>query len=313
MRVFTDGEECTSETTTIGDEAVVGEPNSLHSNLASIKSIVAIGSARGGVGKSAITANVAAALARAARKTGIVDADLNSPSILPMLGMKALRRPPATEWIDPGAGPLGLRIASVDLLPDTQSVPFSLFEFEGEAPPVLPNGRAPAQVGYTSSLQRLLGHTRLGALDVLLVDLPPGIEALARFARMVPRAGLLLLSHPSDLAARAATTMLRYAAANAIPVIGIVENMSGFYCGSCHAVRPLMPQGSVTAVAVEAGVPLIERLPFDPRMAETTDRGTLFIKEYPDTPMAKQLIAIAHTIDSAARVATPAPAPERSL
>ena len=229
---------------------------------------MALASARGGVGKSSITVNLAAALAQSGRKIGIIDADLNSPSILAMLGIKAPRRPVVTEWIEPGAGPLGIRVASVDLLPDVESAPVSFLEFDDEPLPET-NGQIVAEVGYSKTLRRLFEQTRLGAIDLLLVDLPPGIEAVARLIQMAPQAALVILTHPSELSARAARTMGELAAANATAVIGVIENMAGFRCEGCHSVRPLMPQGSVAPVVHDLGIPLIERLPFDPHLAET--------------------------------------------
>jgi MinD superfamily P-loop ATPase len=75
--------------------------------------------------------------------------------------------------------------------------------------------------------------------------------------------------------------------------------MAGFNCDGCHSVRPLAPQGSVASLARETGVPMLERLPFDSRLAETSDRGVLFVREYADTPLAKQIVALAHSIDRA--------------
>src|SRR5215469_8317883 len=100
------------------DSSVREEEARALANLAAVRAIVACGSARGGVGKSALLVNIAAALALAGRKIGIVDADLNSPSITGMLGMKTGRRVFSTDAIEPAAGPLGLRIVSSELLPE---------------------------------------------------------------------------------------------------------------------------------------------------------------------------------------------------
>ena len=296
MRVFKDGESGARPGIASAGDAT----SQLQANLAAVKAVVALGSARGGVGKSSITVNLAAALAHAGRKIGIIDADLNSPSILAMLGMKAPRRPVVTEWIEPIAGPLGLRVASADLLPDVESAPVSFLE-AGDEPLPEANGRGLVEVGYSKTLRQLFEQTRLGALDLLLIDLPPGIEAVTRLIRMTPQAGLVILTHPSELSARSARALGELAAANATPVIGVIENMAGFSCEGCHSVRPLMPQGAVAPVAHDLGIPLIERLPFDPHLAETTDRGVLFVREYPDTPLGKQLIAMAQVIDHATK------------
>jgi ATP-binding protein involved in chromosome partitioning len=294
MRVFKDGETC-APLGSAGDAA-----SQLQTNLAAVKTVVAIASARGGVGKSCTTVNLAAALAQSGRKIGIIDADLNSPSILSMLGITVPRRPAITERIEPAAGPLGIRAASVELLPDADSAPVSFLEVE-DVSMTGRNGPVATEVNYSRTLRRLFEQTRLGALDLLLIDLPPGIEPVARLIATVPQASLLLITHPSGLAARATRAMGEMAAAGATPVVGIIENMAGFCCENCHSVRPLMPQGAVAPVARDLNITLIERLPFDPRFAEATDRGVLFVREYPDTPLAKQLIAMAHTIDRATK------------
>jgi Mrp family chromosome partitioning ATPase len=137
---------------------------------------------------------------------------------------------------------------------------------------------------------------------MLLVDLAPGVEHIYRLLKIVPRAKLLLASHPSELSARATHSAIGITSQHPDAVIGVVENMAGFNCDGCHRVRPLMPYGSVGTRAREAGVPLLERLPFDPRFAETCDRSLIFIREYPQTPMAKQLVALAQTLERAADV-----------
>jgi ATP-binding protein involved in chromosome partitioning len=299
MRIFKDegeGAGCLPATT----EAL----SRIRANLAGVKAVVALGSARGGVGKSALAVNVAHALASGGRKVALLDADLNSPSILPMLGIKPARRMPVAEWLEPIAGPLGLRVISVNLLPDHAVPPISFLEEDvtNGAPLTSPNdnGRSPVPVGYTNALVRLFAETRFGALDLLLVDLAAGLEAFVRFTQIVSNAGLVAVCHPSELSARATAAMLTLATDSHITVLGVIENMAGFSCDSCHTVRPLMPQGSVAAAARAAGVTLLERLPFDPRLAETSDRGTIFVREYPDTPLGKQLVAMANAIDHAA-------------
>jgi ATP-binding protein involved in chromosome partitioning len=296
MRLFKDGESCAPLGNGSGGDAV----SQLQANLAAVKVVVAIASARGGVGKSTTTVNLAAALAQSGRKIGVIDADLNSPSILAMLGIKAPRRPAVTEWIEPLAGPLGIRVAGVDLLPDLESAPISFLDID-DGSLAESNGPVATEVGYSKTLRRLFEQTRLGALDLLLIDLPPGIEPTARLIQMVPQAALLIITHPSGLSARATRTMGELAAAKEATVVAIIENMAGFCCENCHSVRPLMPQGAVAPVAHDLNIPLLERLAFDPRLAEATDRGTLFVREYSDTPLAKQLVALAQVIDSATK------------
>lgn len=296
MRIFRDGANVAGGENLAG----VNGNSRVRANLESVKTVVAVGSARGGTGKSSILVNLAAVLAQAGRKVGILDGDLNSPSIVALLGMKPPRGFIPAEWIDPNAGPLGLRIVGSNLLPDVSSIAVSFLDLDASAVAENHsngNGRQSAEAGYSTAMGQLLSRTRFGALDLLLIDLPPGVEACARILDITPQAGLLVVSHPSELAARANKPVIDLARERGAALLGIVENMAGFNCDSCHTVRPLMPQGEVGAVATALGVPLLERLPFDPRFAETCDRGTLFVREYADTPLAKQLSGIAHAID----------------
>ncbi|HJU11345.1 MAG TPA: P-loop NTPase, partial [Candidatus Binataceae bacterium] len=266
-------------------------------NLAAVRAIVAFGSARGGVGKSALLVNTAAALALAGRKIAIIDADLNSPSICTTLGVKAGPRGFAADEIEPVAGPLGLRIVSAESLPSGQT-PVNFADID-ETSTVAQNGAHPNEFGYMSTMRRLLGYFRLGALDFVLMDLAPGIEHIYRLFKIVPRAKLVIATHPSESSARAMRGANAAASEFSGSVVGVVENMAGFNCDGCHRVRPLMPHGSVALHARESGTVILERLPFDPRLAETCDRGVIFIREYPQTPLGKQLIGLAQAIDKA--------------
>jgi ATP-binding protein involved in chromosome partitioning len=267
-------------------------------NLGAVRTIIACGSARGGVGKSALVVNLAAALALTGRKIGIVDADLNSPSISAMLGMRMRRQAfVSEEEIEPATGPLGLRIISSEFLPEGEP-PVSFVDI-AEATPVSQNGAHPNEFGYLATMRRLLGHAQFGTLDLVLIDLASGIEHIYRLFKIVPSMKLLLVTHPSDLSARAMRTALSLASLHPDAVVGVVENMAGFNCDGCHQVRPLLPYGAVATRVREAGAALLERLPFDSRFAETCDRGVIFVREYPQTPLAKQIGALARVIDKA--------------
>jgi ATP-binding protein involved in chromosome partitioning len=271
----------------------------LRTNLAGVKSVIAIASSKGGVGKSTLTVSLAAVLALAGRKVAILDADLNSPSIVAMLGMKVPRRFHSQGGIEPGAGPLGLRVAASNLLPDGEAAPVSFLDDEA-APAESTNGHRPVELGYAATLRRLLTQTRFGTIDLLLIDLGPGIEQLFRIAQVAPLSGVLIVTQPSQISVNASRAALEMSSLCSTPVIGVVENMVGFNCDGCHAVRPLMPHGDLTALANAMGVPVLARLPFDPRLAECCDRGVIFVREYADSPLARQLTALAQSIDLAA-------------
>jgi ATP-binding protein involved in chromosome partitioning len=292
MRIF---REVGTDTDSAGTQPAE-EIAQLRANLAGVRSIIAVTSAKGGTGKSSIVVNLAAALALGGRKVAILDADLNSPSIVRMLGMKVPRRFHSMDGIEPGAGPLGLRIAAGNLIPGGEPPPMSFLEDE-PPPPGAGNGHGPLELSYSATLRRLLTQTRFGTLDLLLIDLASGIDQLLRIAGIAPLNGAIVVTQPSDISVRASVAALEMASLCSIRVIGLIENMIGFNCDGCHTVRPLMPHGDLAAVANAAGIPILGRLPFDPRLAECSDRGVIFIKEYADTPLARQLTALAQALD----------------
>ena len=267
----------------------------IRANLADIGATLLIASAKGGVGKSIITANVGAALARRGRKVAIFDADLNSPSIIAMLGMKQPRGLPLVEGIEPAAGPHGLRVISSDLLASVEPPPVAFVEPENE--PLATSPARPTATRESDALFQMLTQARLGSLDFALVDLAPGIEDLYAVARMVRPHGIVMVSHSSAQSVRATQQAVRVARRIDVPVVGLIENMAGFNCDGCRAVRPLMPEGNLAGAANDLELPVIGRLPFDPRLAEASDRGRLFIHEFADSPLAKLLIEIATTIE----------------
>ncbi len=266
---------------------------------AGVRAMIAIGSAKGGVGKSAIAVNLAAALALAGRKVGILDADLNSPNVFAMLGVKAPRRVFASDAIEPISGPLGLRVVASSLLPEGEPPPVSFLADESALEAGNGNGHGMAELDYAPALRRLLSQTNFGALDLLLIDLAPGLDQLYRMARIAPLDGVVIVTQPSEFSVMAARGAIEIAARCAVPVLGLIENMIGFSCEGCHTVRPLMPQGDLAAIARNAGVATLARLPFDSRLAECCDRGVIFIREYADAPLAKSFHELARLIERA--------------
>ncbi len=292
MKIFSEFEE------PAGNGAGAKTPADLEQvrpNLASVKATLVLASAKGGTGKSLLAVNLAGALAHAGRKVGILDADLNAPSILQMLGTKAPLRFLSGEGIEPVAAPLGIRVASVELLTEAMRPAMSFLD---EEPAPTPVAIAPVQLNHSAALRRMLGQTRFGPLDLLIIDLAPGIENLNRLMRIMVPTGVVLVTHASGSAALAIRHALDLNKDIAAPILGTIENMVGFGCDNCRSVRPLFPQGEASRIAREADLPIIARLPFDPRLAESSDRGRIFVSESSETPIAKQLTELARQIDA---------------
>ena len=278
-------------------------------NLSQVGATIALASARGGVGKSMLAVNIAAALALKGKKVAIVDADLNSPSVAAMLGMKPSRNFPMVEGIEPAAGPHGLRTVSSAQLSGGEAPAISFaqdYDQDGQgdgvgAAPAIPT---PALLSYSGALHRILGQTQFGTLDLLLIDLASGLDRLHSVAAMVSLDGVLLLSHPSEHASHAARHAIEISSAIGAPIVGIVENMIGFNCDGCRQVRPLWPEGNLHGVAREHKVPIIARLAFEPRLADSSDRGALFVREYASTPTGKGLLDLATQVEAMIATAT---------
>jgi ATP-binding protein involved in chromosome partitioning len=275
----------------------------IRTNLSGVGATIALASARGGVGKSMLAVNIAAAWAMKGRKVALVDADLNSPSVTAMLAMKPQRRYPTTEGVEPAAGPHGLRVVSSDQLPGGEAPPISFVQDYDQADgngsePAVPAPMRPAELSYREALSRMLAQSQFGTVDLLIIDLASGLDRLHALTSMMALDGVLLLTHPSAQETSAARHAIKIGRAIGAPVVGIVENMAGFNCDGCRAVRPLWPEGDLNGLAREAAVPILGRLAFEPRLADSTDRGVLFVREYASTPTGKVLAEIASQVEA---------------
>ncbi len=307
MRIFSDIESDGS----VGPSVDLADARErIRTNLSGVGATIALASARGGVGKSMLAVNIAAALTMKGRKVAIVDADLNSPSVAAMLGINPQRRYPMIEGIEPAAGPHGLRVVSSDQLPGGEAPPISFvqdydqIDGNNDGQPVAHAPTRPVELSYREALRRILAQTQFGSVDFLIIDLATGLDRLCSVAAMVALDGVLLLSLPSAQDAIAARQAMKIGRAIGAPIVGIVENMVGFNCDGCRAVRPLWPGGALHGVAREAAVPILARLAFEPRLADSSDRGLLFVREYGSTPTGKVLADIAGQVEAMVAVRT---------
>jgi ATP-binding protein involved in chromosome partitioning len=266
-----------------------------HPGLAQVKAIVAFASAKGGTGKSTMATSIAVALALKGRKIGIADADLDAPSVAEMLGLPRVRLIPTNEGVEPANGPFGIRIIANDPSWSQPPVSFALDDAQWE-----PNGLTPAASEKFTSLDDLTVRARFGALDLLLIDLAPGFANAARLSESVDRVGVVMVLPASGISTGAVRRALEEARRKRIRMVGLIENMQGFYCGSCHSVRPLLPRSDVGALARDFDLPILGRVPFDSRLAEACDGGHAFVREYPDAPVTKLINEAAQNLFAAA-------------
>jgi ATP-binding protein involved in chromosome partitioning len=236
---------------------VVAQRARVAERLASVRAVVTVVSGKGGVGKSFTTASIASAAARRGLSVGVVDADLRSPTVARMLGAEG---PLAVnhDGVSPAVGVHGVRVISADFL-------------LGDGRPL--TWREPADERFVwrgalemGALRSFLGDVDWGPLDVLLVDLPPGADGVSDVATLVPAvAGALAVTIPSDESRRSVARTMRALVEAHLPLLGVIENMSAYLCGACGSVGPLFVGDAGQALAAEFGVPVLARVPFDPR------------------------------------------------
>jgi ATP-binding protein involved in chromosome partitioning len=244
--------------------------------LPTIRNILAIASAKGGVGKSTTAANLALALARQGARVGLLDADIYGPSQPLMMGLAGER--PTTE---DGKRLIPLRAYGVEVM----SIGFLI---DPEQPMVW---RGPM---VTQALTQLLGDTRWGELDYLLVDMPPGTgDIQLTLAQRVPVSGAIIVTTPQDIALADARKGLMMFRKVAVPVLGIVENMATHVCSQCGHEEHVFGAGGGGRMAAQYGVPLLGSLPLDIRIREQTDGGRPTVVAEPDGRIAQAYHEIA--------------------
>jgi ATP-binding protein involved in chromosome partitioning len=222
--------------------------------LRDVASVVVIISGKGGVGKSYVTSALAIALARSGSAIGVLDADLQSPTVARMLGA---RGPLSVEHdaVIPATGHQDIRVISMDLLL-AEGAPLRWTSTTGEE-------HTWRGVAETGALREFLADVAWGKLDALLVDMPPDSSRLADLAALVPAlAGAIAVTIPSDESMHSVARAMRAATDAGVPLLGVVENMSGYACQGCDVVRPLFGGDAGATLARDFDVPLLARLPF---------------------------------------------------
>lgn len=246
-------------------------PHAVQGTLApvdGISNIVAVASAKGGVGKSTVAANLALALQHEGARVGVLDADIYGPSQPIMLG-RAGEQPVSTDGktFEPIEA-LGMQMISIGSIVD-------------QAQPMVWRGPM-----VTQALNQLLFQTNWRDLDYLVVDMPPGTgDIQLTLAQKVPVAGAVIVTTPQDIALADAIRGLKMFEKVHIPVLGLVENMSTFVCPSCGEATALFGSGGGAGAAEEHGMVLLGELPLDIRIREETDAGKPTVSADPDSPV----------------------------
>jgi len=249
----------------------------LRARLSPVRFVVAIVSGKGGVGKSTITAGLAGCFAVSGWRVGVLDADLNGPTMAKMLGVRGARLQMAEGGVEPPRTSLGVKVMSMDLLLASDATPLT---WDAPTQDEAHTWRATMEA---NALREFLGDTNWGDLDLLLLDLPPGTDRLATVTSLVPGlAGTVIVTIPSDVSQLVVRKSITVASRARAPVLGLVENMAGVF-----------PGRDVAELANETGVELLGRVPFDHALAIAGDQGEAFVVKDAGRDAVKALHAIA--------------------
>ncbi|MEM2929564.1 MAG: Mrp/NBP35 family ATP-binding protein, partial [Thermoproteota archaeon] len=264
-------------------EGLEEQEKRLRERMSKVRHKVAVISGKGGVGKTMVTVNLAVVFAKKSTpgKVGILDADIHGPCVPRMIGMKGdiLRISPIGAF--PATGPLGIKVVSIDFLLPSQETPVIW--------------RGPLKM---SAIRQFLSDITWGELDLLLIDLPPGTgdEALSVMQLLPEMDGVVIVTIPSEVSQDVVKKAVMFARELNIPVIGVVENMSGLICPNCGTRIDVFKTGGGEAMSRELGIDFLGKIPLDPRICEASDEGMPFIINQEDSPAAKSFAEIAEKI-----------------
>jgi ATP-binding protein involved in chromosome partitioning len=245
--------------------------------VAGVKSIIAVASGKGGVGKSTVAVNLALGLAALGLKTGLLDADIYGPSVPRLLDIKEKPRSDGKK-LSP-IEKFGLKAMSIGFLVD-------------EDKPMIWRGPM-----VQSAITQMLGDVEWAPLDVLVVDMPPGTgDAQLTLAQRVPLKGAIIVSTPQDLALIDARKGLAMFRKTEVPVLGIVENMSMFICPNCGHETHIFGHGGARETAAQLGVDFLGEIPLVQAIRETSDAGTPIVAQAPNGPEARAFLLLAQKV-----------------
>ena len=252
--------------------------------LPQVKNVILVGAGKGGVGKSTVSVNLAAALAREGAKVGLLDADFYGPSVPLMTGITEKPVSPDGKTLLP-LEKHGLKVMSIGFLVEADQALI---------------WRGPMLHG---ALMQLVRDVRWGELDYLILDLPPGTGDVAlSLSQSVRAAGAVLVTTPQDVALADVVRAKQMFDKVHIPVLGIVENMSQFVCPHCSQATPIFNRGGGHKAAEMFSIPFLGEIPLDLKIRESGDAGKPVVLSAPDSPEAQAFMAMARNI--AGRVST---------
>ena len=252
--------------------------------MGKVKHKIAVISGKGGVGKSLVTVNLAALLAKDRRegRVAIFDADLTGPCVPKMMGLKDEKLMAGPPGIFPAVGAEGVKVISMALFLPSDDTPVIW--------------RGPLKMG---AIRQFLAEVAWGPLDYLLVDLPPGTgdESLSVLQLLPEMDGVVIVTIPSEVSQSVVKKAITFARKMDVPIFGVVENMSGMICPHCGETIEVFSKGGGERVAEEMDVEFLGSIPLDPRISADSDEGTPFILRHPDSPASKEFMRIVEKIE----------------
>ena len=254
-------------------EESIQEETKIQDTLRNIKHVIIVMSGKGGVGKSTVSSNLAMTLSMKGYQTGIMDIDITGPNIPKMFGVEDEQLTVNEErQLIPVAVPPSLKIMSMAFLLPNKDAPVMW--------------RGPVKMG---AIKQFIEDVCWGDLDYLVVDMPPGTgdEALS-IVQLIPKAdGMVIVTTPQDVALLDSRKSLVFGAETHIPIIGIVENMSGFVCPHCGEVTDIFKSGGGLETATEFDIQFLGRVPIEPAIVLSGDSGMPVVISHPDSASAK--------------------------
>ena len=268
-------------------EQVAEQRTRITDGLAGVRHLVAVGSGKGGVGKSTLTLHLAGALRARGLRIAILDADFNGPSQARMAGVQGALFVPGSHKVALPRTRNGIGVFSMgSLIPESEAL-----EFESAAQGESHTWRATREFAL---LGEILGSAEWGALDLLMFDLPPGAERTVQYADFLgPRTSFLLVTIPSEVARGVVARSVAALSKGPNRLLGYVENMSGYYCRDCNAIKPLFDSGR--GASPRLPIPCLGTVPFDPELARHCDTG-IPLAELPETPVGRALEHVAQQL-----------------
>ena len=250
--------------------------------LPGVDAIIAVGSGKGGVGKTTLSVNLAVALAKMGHKVGLLDADVYGPNVPLMLGVNAQPKMVGENRIEPIEA-FGLKVISVGFLNPGDK-------------PIIWRGPMLHQI-----VKQFLSLVEWGHLDYMVIDLPPGTGDIAlSLVQSVPLTGAVVVSTPSDVSLQDARKAIEMFRQMKVDLVGVVENMSFFTCPHCNHEIDIFSRGGAEKMAAHFGVPFLGSIELDPEVRKSGDGGKPIVLEGENSPHAKSIFEFARRV--AARV-----------